>query len=212
MHCIHHASQESAWIVRIILSSILIGSVRVHHWRPVIDDSNEHFRCLRGSLDFQEGVVVLLVFLAGLAEVEVLAYTALVSHSHDWSNTAPITGHVEMLLVRVLRVCQSRADNGSACLATSAVLSNEDLAFDNLVLLLIGQGVILIIFNTLHQVLGLMLDSILDYPLHHSLFCFPLLLLFLVASAGAASSVLLSLLGLRILLILSAVLRLLLVV
>ena len=123
MHCIHHASQESTWIVRIILSAILIGSVRVPHWCPIINDSDEHSRCLRGSLDFQEGVVVLLLFLAGLAEVEVLAYTALVSHSHDWSDTAPITGHVEMLLVRVLRVCQSRADNGSVGLATSVVLS-----------------------------------------------------------------------------------------
>jgi len=59
-----------------------------------IDTSNDHFRSIFRSQYLNEGVLMRYLLLADFTVVEVFAYTTLVSHSSDWSNSAAITGYM----------------------------------------------------------------------------------------------------------------------
>ena len=90
MHRAHDASQEGSRIVGLVL----IWSVA----HLVVDGGDHDLGCLSGSLDLQEGVLVIFAFLAFSTEVEVRAHTALVSHADDRSHAAAVALDALVLL------------------------------------------------------------------------------------------------------------------
>ena len=78
-----------------------------------IDGSDDDGWRILGLGDLEEGVLVRLSLLAGLAVVEVLAHRALVPDSDYWVQPATVTGHVVRLqckflvnnTLRAVRIC-----------------------------------------------------------------------------------------------------------